>query len=198
MNFTLEFLQELLIVWEAISNTRKRVSSDFQTRQAYSTPFSGFGNRLKLSSSCLMKGECFITICSTIFVQSTVYVILVLNVHGSTIQDSGIPLRKPIFPNDLAIVFILDWKPVKTRSVGRRKQRIKVAWLEGEREGVVSGNTNFNKSITSFAEDAKISRMTGALVCSNSEWNRWTYSIIQTRLAGTWILEMAKLNINFS
>ena len=30
MNFCIEFLQELLMLWEAISNTRKSVSSDIQ------------------------------------------------------------------------------------------------------------------------------------------------------------------------
>ena len=31
LNFCLEFLQELSMLWEAISNTRKSVSSDFET-----------------------------------------------------------------------------------------------------------------------------------------------------------------------
>ena len=31
MNVCCEFLQEFLIAWEAISNTRKSISSDFQT-----------------------------------------------------------------------------------------------------------------------------------------------------------------------
>ena len=64
MNFCFEFLQELSIVWEAISNTRKRVSSYFQTprswlktsrlRLVFSTHFSVFGNRMKHYSSCLI------------------------------------------------------------------------------------------------------------------------------------------------
>ena len=36
VNFCLEFLQELSIVWEAISNTRKSVSSYFQTPRSWS------------------------------------------------------------------------------------------------------------------------------------------------------------------
>ena len=64
MNFCVEFLQELSIVWEAISNTRKSVSSYFQTprswlkktrlRLIFPTYFSVFGNRRKHFSSCLI------------------------------------------------------------------------------------------------------------------------------------------------
>ena len=59
MNFCFEFLQELSIVWEAIPNTWKSVSSFFQTprswlkktrlRLVFPTYFSVFGNRRKHS-----------------------------------------------------------------------------------------------------------------------------------------------------
>ena len=64
MNFCFEFLQELSIVREAISNIRKSVSSYFQTprswlkktrlRLVFPTYFLVFGNRRKHSSSCLI------------------------------------------------------------------------------------------------------------------------------------------------
>ena len=64
MNFCFEFLQELSIVWEAISDTRKSVSSCFQTprswlrktrlRLVFPTYFSVFGNWRKHSFLCLI------------------------------------------------------------------------------------------------------------------------------------------------
>ena len=64
MNFCFDFLQELLMVWEAISNIRKGVSSDIQTPWSWlkknsAAPrflnhFSVFGYRMKHSSSCLI------------------------------------------------------------------------------------------------------------------------------------------------
>ena len=64
MNFCFEFFQELSIDWEAISNTRKSVSSYFQAprswlkkarlRIVFPTYFSVFRNRRKHSSSCLI------------------------------------------------------------------------------------------------------------------------------------------------
>ena len=47
MNFCFEFLKELLVVWETISNIRKSFSSDFQTPRLhliFSNHFSVFGN----------------------------------------------------------------------------------------------------------------------------------------------------------
>ena len=60
MNFCFELLQELPIVWEAISNTRKNVSSYCQTPRSwfkklgYASYFSVFANRRKHSPSCLI------------------------------------------------------------------------------------------------------------------------------------------------
>ena len=65
VNFCFEFLQELLTLWEAISNTQKNVSSHIQTLWSwfkktwlnclvFSTHFSGFGHLMKHSSLCLI------------------------------------------------------------------------------------------------------------------------------------------------
>jgi len=64
VNFSFDFLQELSMLWEAISNTRKSVSSDIQTlwswlkktllHLVFSTHFSVFGYLMKHSSSCLI------------------------------------------------------------------------------------------------------------------------------------------------
>ena len=55
MNFCLEFLQEFSIVWEAISNTRKSVSSNFQTPRSWLKKL-GCASFFQPTSRCLEIG----------------------------------------------------------------------------------------------------------------------------------------------
>ena len=63
MTFWFEFPQESSLVGEAISNTRKNVSSDFQTARSWlkkSSAAPRVGNRIKHSSSCSEKKKTFL------------------------------------------------------------------------------------------------------------------------------------------
>ena len=56
MNFRFWFLQELLMVWEAISNTQKSVSSDFQKPQSWFKKLGCTSGFFQLTSQCLEIG----------------------------------------------------------------------------------------------------------------------------------------------
>ena len=51
-NFSLEFLQEFLTIWEAISNTRKHLSSDIQTARSRLKKL-GYASCFQPTSQCL-------------------------------------------------------------------------------------------------------------------------------------------------
>ena len=100
MNFCFEFLQELSIVWEAISNTRKSVSSYFQTprswfkkirlRLVFPTYFSVFGNWRKHSSSCL------------------IYYFIFLSYNSSKSQNANYIILMPYFVSSFAVLNLLS------------------------------------------------------------------------------------------